>query len=126
MGAWGEGPWDNDNAADWKLETEGVFDLRHRWLHTMHGSMVWDGERIRAAVALFQEAADDGRWPAEHFTEDLELASTRLKELADLWWHGVPPYWREALEEELRGLVRLGAGGIQVPQGQEGLKHDGE
>jgi len=80
MGAWGEGPYDNDTAADWfyHLDKIGLYSLIEEGLNSK-----WD-EEVRAAAWLVQRLAVSAYvYNVDKLDAHRELAVSKLKAMLD-------------------------------------------
>ena len=79
---WDFKPWDNDSAADWFGDLMDTCKVRNEWLKGMNADIEDEPEVVRAAVALFVMLGRVYIWPIRNYDEDLELAISKLEELA--------------------------------------------
>ena len=114
MGAWGEGPYDNDTAADWfyGLKDTGIYNFIESGLNST------DYDEQRAAAWLVQRLAESVYvYDLDKFDEHRELAVKKLTNiLNDNEWLGT---WRDrdSIEESLRSQINA----IENPNASPGL-----
>jgi hypothetical protein len=133
VGAWGSGPFENDDAADWAYELEDTGD--HEILRTVldraiHETDYLDSEDGAAAVAAAAVVATALDGDAEGMSDEvvayiaragrpdgtlIDLAHRALEavaaggELAELWDEADDPSWRASLAS-LRDRLAAGQG----------------
>jgi hypothetical protein len=129
MGAWGSGPFENDDAADWAWELEEAHDhgVLRRALEVATSTRGYfelpDGAAAVAAAAVIASALDGDRAGMSDEVnayidrvgrpdaELVELARRALDhvaedgELAELWDEADDPEWRDGLAS-LQGRLR--------------------
>ena len=105
MGAWGEGPLQNDRAADWLhelLDGTGFCD------RVAQGLASGDPDQVRAAAWLVTVLGRVYVWPIDRLDADRAAARTALEALlADADWLGSwtePEKARDAIQELLDAL----------------------
>lgn len=114
MGAWGEGPYDNDTAADWfyGLDNTGIYDFIESGLNSE------DYYEQRAAAWLVQRLAESVYvYNLDKFDKHRKLAVERLTNiLNDNDWLNS---WRDRdlVEESLRSQIDA----IENPKASPGL-----
>jgi hypothetical protein len=84
MGTWDLAPWDNDHAADWFGDTFDETKLAERVERTLGLDVVEHHRAIRAAASLLMFLGRPYVWPIEDLDRHLELAASKLEEMAAL------------------------------------------
>ncbi|MGE0712123.1 MAG: hypothetical protein AB7N76_32065 [Planctomycetota bacterium] len=119
MGAWGEGPLQNDSAADWFGDLFDRTGLREQAVAALRAGP----DQVRAAAWLVAQLGRVYVWPIDHLDEDRILAASallRLKACED-WiecW-GDQGAIQAALDAEIEAL-RLSAEQLQQAGGGGG------
>lgn len=84
MGTWADAPWDNDEAADWFGDLFEETKLAERVAATLVLDIDEHHREIRAAASLLIFLGRVYVWPVEVLDQHLELAASKLEEMAAL------------------------------------------
>jgi hypothetical protein len=82
MGTRADAPWDNDSAADWFSDVFEETQLAQRVAETLRLDIVDHHREIRAAASLLIFLGRVRVWPLKHLDEQLELAASKLEQMA--------------------------------------------
>jgi len=82
MGNWADAPWDNDHAADWFGDLFEETALAQRVADTLILDVENHHQEIRAAASLLLFLGRTYVWPIKHLNDHLELAASKLDEMA--------------------------------------------
>ena len=108
MGAWGEGPYDNDTAADW------FYDISKKPITSLitNGLESKDYDEIRAAAYLLERVGET-HWvyPEEYREPHVNLALEKLKDILqdDEWtsnWRDVKAI-KKSVKDQIKALEKL-------------------
>lgn len=85
MGAWGENAYDNDSAADWFGDSDGLRAMQADVLEVLRREPEgdWDYDRIRASAWLVVQTGRAYVWEYDTLDEALALAIKRLEHIRD-------------------------------------------
>ena len=109
MAAWDDGPFDNDDAADWVYELEGTTDLNI--VRAKLGSVVESGEYLEAPLACEGVAA------AEVLTICIGSGVTRITQSVDKWMLGLSDRPTSSdLELGVSAVERILGEGSELPE----------
>lgn len=103
MGAWGEGPIDNDTAADWfsSLKNTGIYALIEEGLRSSNY------DEIRAAAFLLERIGINYVYDIDLLDRDKDLAREALKRiLKDEEWLGTWAVCDVCVEREIKSSIR--------------------
>jgi hypothetical protein len=85
MGAWGDQPWDNDDAADWFGELFAATKLAARVEKTLNTKDIEEyAGRIRAAAYVLLALGRVYIWPVDDLDRHLRLAIEKLEAISKL------------------------------------------
>ena len=82
MGAWGDEPWDNDDAAGWFADLISVKFVKQIDI-ALHKDPVDDHETIRAACYVLNVLGHNYIWPVDKLQPQLNLAVLALEQILE-------------------------------------------
>ena len=107
MGAWGTLPWDSDGGADWFGDMVERTGLAQHVEETLGQDVTQFHEEIRAAAGVLLMMGRVYIWPPGDLIRHLELAASRLGEIANLDIYrdeAADPAFLASLNEEIQEL----------------------